>query len=311
MGFFSKKNKENKELRGVDDLRGKSVGLQDADDTDAVISAYLPMRRVRLLGKALMRLDRVKLLLIIAIIIAAILFLLSFLQEKMGNFTINLDRLELYRKGIAISDEPYFINPTARLSAAPVQDATNITITDIPADVDRYDGSNNGTNYMAYSYYLRNAGKENVGYNANLILVSSSKGAHEAVRVAVWRNGVKTVYAKLAADGKPEPGTVPFVSDNVVVTYTVEDFLIGNVDRYTVVIWMEGEDPECVDKIVGGSVEFTMKFTSTQEEQTSLLQKYVRDIIDTIRGDDPINPAGTDAPEFTYRNVNWYTRRNQ
>ncbi len=298
-------------MRRVDDLRNRPLNAQDADDTDAVISAYLPMRRIRLLGKALMRLDRVKLFLIIAILIVIVLFLLSFLQEKMGNFTINLDRLELYRKGIAIADEPYFINPTARLSAAPVQDATNITITDIPADVDGYDGSHNGTNYMAYSYYLRNAGKEDVGYNASLLLVSSSKGAQEAVRVAVWKNGVKTVYAALAADGNPEPGTVPFESENVVATYTEEDFLIGHVDRYTVVIWMEGENPECVDRIVGGSVEFTMKFTSTQGEESSLLQKYIKDIVDTIRGDDPINAAGTDAPEYTYRDVNWYTRRNQ
>ena len=42
-------------------------------------------------------------------------------------------------------------------------------------------------NYMAYTYYLRNAGKEDLGYVASITLDSCSKGAEEAVRVAVWR----------------------------------------------------------------------------------------------------------------------------
>lgn len=38
----------------------------------------------------------------------AVLFIAAFAQEKMGNFTINLNRLELYRKGISIADNGNF-----------------------------------------------------------------------------------------------------------------------------------------------------------------------------------------------------------
>ena len=34
----------------------------------------------------------------------------------------------------------------------------------------------------------------------------------------------------------------------------------GEVDKYTVVIWLEGEDPECVNDILGGTIEMMFKF---------------------------------------------------
>ena len=32
------------------------------------------------------------------------------------------------------------------------------------------------------------------------------------------------------------------------------------IDKYTVVIWLEGDDPNCKDDILGGHVEMTMRF---------------------------------------------------
>jgi len=33
----------------------------------------------------------------------------------------------------------------------------------------------------------------------------------------------------------------------------------GEVDKFTVVIWLEGEDPECMNDILGGTIEMMMK----------------------------------------------------
>jgi hypothetical protein len=75
---------------------------------------------------------------------------------------------------------------------------------------------------------------------------------------------------------------------------------------------MEGEDPECVDAIVGGSVEFSMNIDSIYEDDTNLLVKFVQDIKDTLTGDKPINSAGTDAPDYyNAGEVTWENRRNQ
>lgn len=281
-------------------------------DPETIVSMYMPRRKRRLLGAALLRMDKLWLWFLALLLAVAVLFIAAFMQEKMGNFTINLNRLELFRKGIAIDEDPYFSKPTARLTASTVADATNISFEDIPEDVDEIDGGHNGDNYMAYTYYVRNAGKEDVHYTASIVLDACSKGAEEAVRVAVWRNGKCTVYAMPSQSGEPEKDCVNFESPTVVCSFTEEEFLVGNVDKYTIVIWMEGDDPECVDKIVGGSVEFSMNIYSDDDNQDSLIVKFVQDIWDTLTNDKPISAAGNVAPNY-YKSgeVNWFNRRNQ
>lgn len=282
-------------------------------DEEAIISMYRPQRKARRFGAALLRLDKLRLLALGLILLVAILFIASFMQEKMGNFTINLNRLELFRKGIAISADSEFTKPTARLVASAVPEATNISISDLPSDLDLVDGGHNGLNYMAYTYYVRNAGKMDVGYTATLNLDSCSKGAEEAVRVAVWRNGERHLYAEPSSSGAPEQGCENFLSHNLVCMFNEEEFLVGNVDKYTIVIWLEGDDPECVDAIVGGSVQFSMDIQAIGTDDSTLFVKFVRDIMDTLTGNKPINAAGNDAPSYYYENQNitYATRRNQ
>lgn len=308
---FRRKKKKDDDMLRIEELEKLMADTGGEVDPDTLISMYMPHRKRKLFAAALLRMDKLSLWLLGLLLAVAVLFIAAFMQEKMGNFTINLDRLELFRKGIAIADEGYFEKPTARLTANTVTDATNISIDDIPEDVDQIDGGHNGDNYMAYTYYVRNAGKEDVYYEASITLDSCAKGAEEAVRVAVWRNGERTVYAWPSADGTPEDGCENFVDEKTVCRFREEDFLVGNVDKYTIVIWMEGDDPECVDRIVGGSVEFSMHISADNDDESSLLWKFVKDIVDTLKSDKPISAAGNDAPDYYKdRDVNWYNRRN-
>lgn len=310
----SRKKEQTDQLIRIEELEALMAKYGGDIDPETIVSMYRPHRKRRQIGAALLRLDRLHLILLAMMLTVAILFITAFMQEKMGNFTINLNRLELYRKGVSISDTGDFKDATARLTANTVQDATNMSIDDLPDNIDEIDGNHNGKNYMAYTYYVRNAGKEDLGYIAQITLDSCAKGAEEAVRVAVWHNGERIVYAEPSADGTPEDGCTNFESDTVVCTYEEPDFLVGNVDRYTIVIWMEGDDPECVDSIIGGSVEFSMDIKGDYDDDTNLLWKFVKDIQDTLTGDKPINAAGNDAPNGSYypdREITWSTRRNQ
>jgi hypothetical protein len=310
MSIFKKK--KNDRIVRIEEL--EKILSEEGEDVDkeTIISMYMPKRRVKRFGQALLRLDKLHLALLLMTLFVAILFIIAFMQEKMGNFTINLNRLELYRKGIAIDSDGSFSNPTARLSANTVSDATNMTLEDLPEDIDDVDGNHNGKNYMAYTYYVRNAGKEDVGYQAIITLDSCAKGAEKAVRVAVWKNGERTIYAAPASDGGEEDGCVSFESDSTVCTMVEENFLVGNVDKYTIVIWMEGEDPECIDNIVGGSVEFSMKIDALDDDDSSLLSKFVQDIKDTLSGNKSISASGTEAPDYyTGGDVTYENRRNQ
>ncbi len=308
------RKKQNDQIVRIEELEKMMEKYGDDVDPEDIVSMYIPHRRRKQIGAALLRMDKLHLTLLGMLLLVAVLFIFAFMQEKMGNFTINLNRLELYRKGISIADNGDFDGATARLTASTVEDATNISIDDLPEDIDDLDGSHNGKNYMAYTYYVRNAGKEDLGYKASITLDSCAKGAEKAVRVAVWRNGERVVYAAPAADGGEENGCKNFKSDDVVCSYMEKKFLVGNVDRYTIVIWMEGDDPECVDSIIGGSVEFSMKIDADYKDETSLLAKFVQDIKDTLTGNKPINAAGNDAPNDSYytdKEITWKNRRNK
>ena len=309
--LFRRKKKKTEAMLRIEELEKLMAETGGEVDPETYVSLYVPHRRRKLLAAALLRMDKLSLWFLGLLLAVAALFITAFMQEKMGNFTINLNRLELFRKGIAIADEAYFEKPTARLVADTVLDATNISIDDLPENIDQVDGNHNGDNFMAYTYYVRNAGKEDVYYNARITLDSCAKGAEEAVRVAVWRNGERTVYAMPSKEGTPEYGCENFVDEKTVCSFTEENFLVGNVDKDTIAIWMEGDDPECVDQIVGGSVEFSMHIDADNDDETNLLWKFVKDIFDTLTGDKPISAAGTEAPDYyKSHDVNWYNRRN-
>ncbi len=281
-------------------------------ETGEIVSTYIRGRKAKRLGRAILRMGSIKVFLLCAVSLVLLLFAIAFMQEKTGNFTINLDRLELFRKGISMSSDAAFSSPTARLTASPIENVTNIAAEDIPVDVDEIDGDHNGSNYMAYTYYVRNAGKEPVSYTARVVMDSATKGAEDAVRVAVWKNGEKTVYAMPAADGGTEEGCTDFVSRDLVCEYDEESFDVGYVDKYTIVIWMDGDDPECVDKIIGGGLEFSMKLDAATEDDSSLLDKFIGDLMDTISGDNAIGAAGTESPDYSEnKDINWFTRINK
>lgn len=55
--------------------------------------------------------------------------------------------------------------------------------------------------------------------------------------------------------------TVPFESAMTVCSGLRPGFEHDGMDKFTVVIWVEGEDPECLDDIIGGEIELAMSFT--------------------------------------------------
>lgn len=305
------KRAEDKHMIRVKELE-EALAEDEDIDVDAIVSMYMPKRRMARIGQALLRIGTLQKVLICVALFMAVLFGISFMQENMGNFTINLNRLELFRRGVAIADNSQFEGATARLTAEAVSDGTNIATDDLPNNLDEIDGSHNGKNYVAYTFYIRNAGKEDLSYNAKLKIASASKGVEKAARVRVYRNGEPTTYAAPAANGGNEAGCENFESDEVVCHLANGTFKVGYVDKYTVVIWLDGDDPECIDNIIGGAVEFAMDFDSDGAEDTSLVMKFLQDIADTLTGTDPISASGTDAPDYYKNNtVTWDTRRNQ
>ena len=221
----------------------------------------------------------IALILLILLLIIGIGYCSITILNKAGRFTVSLVPNDY---GIQLSETEDFAKPTLNLSAAPVEDMNNITkdwilnknaelgegdpVYESFSALDKVWGEHNGQNYLAYTFGVRNASgdeKDVVSYRASLNLEYEYKGADEAVRVMVYRNGEPTIYAKpRTSDGKLEQFAADknFLEDDIVFEDIRSDFKVGETDRYTVVIWLEGEDPECVNAIMGGEAKFSMHF---------------------------------------------------
>ena len=58
---------------------------------------------------------------------------------------------------------------------------------------------------------------------------------------------------------------LPFESDTVVTSRLVEGVQPGEVHKYTVVLWLEGDDPDCTDELIGGHMGLEFNFETIEE----------------------------------------------
>ena len=183
-----------------------------------------------------------------------------------GDFTIQIDKGT--RAVISLSEHEDLSEPTLLLQGTSVEDMWHCTRSWIPSDVDANskggDASSEDPSYLCYTFYVINASDGELTYRYDLDFVEKYLDMDDAVRIMIFRNGESKVYAKKPIDSTPlEPDTIPFVSD---VTYVQERDLKmqkDGADKYTVVMWLEGEDPECIDDLLTGKLKVEMNFYTT------------------------------------------------
>lgn len=209
--------------------------------------------------KTLTKQGIINIIVIILVVVIAALFAIAASQEYIGNFTIMLSRIDMYRYGISLSEEPGFTVEESRLRAEALESATNISLYDLPDGLQNTDGRHNGANYIAYTFYVRNGGDKTLVYDYKLTVKKVTKNVDSAIRVAVWFNGQpRQIFALPAADGKPEGDTLTFVSDDIIDQAFIRNVRPKSYDKYTVVMWIEGDDPECTDELLGGMIQVGM-----------------------------------------------------
>ena len=185
-----------------------------------------------------------------------------------GNFSVTLDKNLYFDKGLIIyDDKDYKVYRTELLAQTP-ESFDNISYKWLPEDIDNSEGgSHNGDNYLAYTFYVENTGIDESEYWNEVVIGDVIKGVDEAVRVRVYKNGEYVTYAKMGANGQPEPNTVAFIDDHTIALEQTKKLKPGDIDKYTVVLWIEGSDPECTDNILGGEFKVQMTFNSTHIDE--------------------------------------------
>lgn len=236
------------------------------------MKGFLSMRSKKKLVTNKVRLEnklkkRIIIALILLILLILLLYIFTVIVYNRGNFSITLDKNLYYTKGLIIYDNPNNKSYKPELIAPEPDNFTNISYRWLPLDLDSAtSGSHNGDDYLAYTFYVENVGKEIADYWSEAVIYDVVKDVDKAVRVRIYRNGDYVTYAKLSSSGNAESNTVPFEDDDLIVRSHVEKFKPGALDKYTIVIWIEGSDPDCTDELVGGEFKFYMNFNSEYVE---------------------------------------------
>lgn len=214
-------------------------------------------------------------------------YVVAAFYTEAGEFVIRVEHPG--EKKLVLSDTTDFSEELIVLNGTAIDEADNISIYDIDTQVAQIDGDHNGPDYIAYTYYVKNIGLDPVTYNYTLSIRRATKGLEEATWVLLYHNGKQQIFAKEGKGGEAEKqysdyglpfeedalkveqytyddkreqyvlNTTPFATSKIVATAEREKLQPEEIDKYTVVIWLEGEDPECVNDILGGTIEMMMK----------------------------------------------------
>ena len=284
-------------------------GKKDRQILEASSGAYFDQRKST---KALAVLVKGRVLLAIFLILLAVLsvmFALSEISKMRGHFSVNLTD-DLFKEGFSIGEsvkDGQIVNPTSYLAGEVVEDTPCTSIAWIDKNVHEVDGSHNGQNYFAHTFYIQNAGDSEASYAYEVLINSQSMNVANAAWVMLFVDGEMEFYAKATSDGdnqtlpSRDDNTIgfqnppfmsiakskseqfelianenstkeyyrlvakPFQTDEIVTSGKREGMQVGEIHKYTVVLWLEGDDPDCTDDLIGGHIGLEFNFKLLQD----------------------------------------------
>lgn len=202
-------------------------------------------------------------------ILFILILLITFYGQYAGTFVIEVDD-DAYDRGIILSVEKTFQNPTPSLLSDPAVNVRDITYSWLNIDkAVNTDGNYKDEyyDYIAYTFYIKNTGTETSDVLAFLDIDSVTNNVDKAMRVLIIEDGVnKTMYMKpddVVID-YPMPEvveTIEFVDDTRVFLRRINALRPGQIKKYTVLVWLEGHDPDCTVDIMSGRIKMHMSFS--------------------------------------------------
>ena len=220
------------------------------------------------------RMSRTKIILLILFLLLLAIFLVLYFTFSVNRFTISIDQDLRREKGIVIYTDLFERAEQRKLYADAITNMDNIcgnVYEEEWAAIQKNEsgGSHNGKNYIAYTFYIENQGSVGVNYWYTIEIDDVIKGVDEATWVGVYHNDDEPVFyaKKNMKNGGPEQLTgMPshiqpeeYYSDDVVVLKQRPNFGVGDIDKFTIVIFLEGDDPDCIDGIIGGEIMMHME----------------------------------------------------
>lgn len=236
-------------------------------------------------------------------------YVYSDLVNKKQDFTISVSG-SLQKVGLDLSETEDFSNPSVRLQCNVLDEVTCISLKTLP-NSDILDKNASGDHseprkYFAYTFWVRNAGEKEVDYTWELKLKQIENDVDKALWVMLYDEGKQTIYSKEISEDNPEHlsgfdkeyfkgeaanaeyqyynsngkygiRTTKYENNDlgIIAKGKVENFNIEDKHKYTVVMWLEGDDPDCTNAILGGNA--ICDFNITVEDESEAFDDLIYD----------------------------------
>lgn len=209
----------------------------------------------------------------IAILLIAYAFVL--LYNRTGRFSVAVDNPDA-TFSITLSETSDFKMRSSRLTNDQQVRITNICGDSLPKNINNIDGQHNGENYLAYTFYCKNVGAVATAMHYEMTFNNVTNHIDECMRVRIYVTKENeeerfTDYAKTRSDGQGKEGHYcdkSFRGKYLVCREAVEYVVPQEYVKFTVVIWVEGDDPDCTDAVVNGMIKFDMSIEAKPAVET-------------------------------------------
>lgn len=238
-------------------------------------------------------------------LLLVVLFQFAAVTRARGLFTINLSD-GMFKEGFTLSETSGFEYPSIQLYAKPAVDVPCVSINQIPLDVDEVDGEHNaayfaysfylrneGESTVSYDWSLEIASESRNVADAMWVMVfengemrfyarpNAATGAEEAL--PAFDDDSRGYLMLPVRELAPESDqfevvrtvgdmrfyrVVPdrYISEKVIAVGGQSGVKNMEINKYTVVIWLEGDDPDATDELIGGHCGVEMRFRLLSEE---------------------------------------------
>ena len=229
-------------------------------------------------GKLWTKKKVVTLLLIFFFGLSSIIALLTYYGQNVGCFTISLAE-DVTNQSIYISTDLTFSWYSPRLICYSFANAQSIIYPVIKTGYIRetngiYKGNNN--TYIGYTYYIKNMGDESVNLNVAMNVAQADKNAEDAVWVWYFEgnnDSTGRIFQKkdTSVDSTTWQGYSGyrereyFQDEYTVFNEVMDNLEPGEVRKMTLILWLEGQDPDCSDNVIGGKINFNIEYNLYSE----------------------------------------------
>lgn len=233
------------------------------------------------------------------LLLLAALGAMSVVSQLRGHFTISMSD-KMFKSGFVLSETADFKNATTNLFSTPAERVPCISFVNIPANIDEVDGEHNdcyfaytfyirneGDTTVDYEWVMKlNSESRNLSSalwvmifedgqmdvyakpgadgeaEALPALTDNSRGYLRTELMALCRN-FDEQFCRIDENASlPYYRMIPysFAAEDVVARGVQTGVAPGQTHKYTVVIWLEGDDPDCTDDRIGGHAGMSFDF---------------------------------------------------